>query len=125
MAPKSSKTWNVKKEDENRLLTFEMICLRKILGVSKLDRIQNKVIRETLGLEETILDKITTKRLRFFGHINRMKPSRYPNILLNGDVHGDRPRGRPAKKWLDCVKADCAARWMPTIHYRRYQDITR
>ena len=110
-----SETWTLKKEDENRLITFEMICLRKILGVTRLDKIRNTTIRKTLGLDETILDKIAKKRLRFFGHVNRMRPSRYPKILLTSNIHGDRPRGRPAKKWLDCVKADCATRCMGSL----------
>ena len=33
-----SETWTLKKEDENRLLTSAMICLRKILGVTRLDK---------------------------------------------------------------------------------------
>ena len=49
-----SETWTLRKEDENRLLVFEMICLRKILGVTRLDKIRNTIIRETLGLEDTI-----------------------------------------------------------------------
>ena len=110
-----SETWTLRKEDENRLLVFEMICLRKILGVTRLDKIRNTIIRETLGLEDTILDRIAQKRLRFFGHVNRMKPTRYPNILLTANIHGDRPRGRPAKKWLDCVKADCATRHLRSL----------
>ena len=56
-----SETWTLKKEDENRLLTFEIICLRKISGVTRLDRIRNKTIQKTLGLDETILDKIAKK----------------------------------------------------------------
>ncbi|XP_030841087.1 uncharacterized protein LOC115923847 [Strongylocentrotus purpuratus] len=110
-----SETWTMKKEDENRLLTFEMICLRKILGVTRLDKIRNTTIRKTLELDETILDKIAKKRLRFFGHVNRMRPSRYPKILLTSNIYGDRPRGRPAKKWLDYVKADCANRCLGSL----------
>ena len=34
-----SETWTLKKDDENRLLVFEMTCLRKILGVTRLDKI--------------------------------------------------------------------------------------
>ena len=47
-----SETWILKKEDENRLLVFEMTCLRKILGVSRLDKIRNTTIRKSLDLKE-------------------------------------------------------------------------
>ena len=46
-----------KKEDENRLLVFEMACLRKIMGVRRLDRIKNTISRETLGLKYDIIEK--------------------------------------------------------------------
>ncbi|XP_072050143.1 uncharacterized protein [Amphiura filiformis] len=104
-----AETWTIKKEDENRLLVFEMMCLRKIMGVSRLDRIRNTIIRDTLGLNNTIIDKITQKRIRFFGHIQRMRNDRYPKIVIEGNVHGKRPRGRPPKRWMDTIKTDCLA----------------
>ncbi|XP_072022323.1 uncharacterized protein [Amphiura filiformis] len=84
------------------------------MGVTRLDKIRNTVIRESLCLKDTIIDRVT-KRLKYFGHVNRMQPSRYPNILLTSNIHGDRPRGRPAKKWTDCVKADCATRNLTSL----------
>ena len=42
----SSETWTLRKEDENRLLVFKMTCLRKILGISRLDKIRNTTIRK-------------------------------------------------------------------------------
>ncbi len=35
-----------------------------------------------------------------------MSPQRLPYITLNGLVNGNRPRGRPAKRWMDGVKAN-------------------
>jgi len=32
--------WTMKKEDERTLLTMEMSCLRRILGVTRLNRIK-------------------------------------------------------------------------------------
>ena len=84
-----------------------MACLRIIMGVTRFDRLRNTHIRTQLTMEETIIDRVATKRLRYFGHISRMNSKRYAHILLNGNVHGKRPRGRPAKRWTDCIKADC------------------
>ena len=36
-----------------------------------------------------------------------MKNGRYPKIAFNGYVHGQRRRGRPKKRWIDVVRADC------------------
>ena len=101
-----AETWTLKKEDENRLLVFEMACLRKILGVSRLDKIRNTSIRHSLKISQTVINKIQTKRLRFFGHIQRMPATRYPKILLEANLFEKRPRGRPAKRWTDCIKSD-------------------
>ena len=101
-----SETWTLRKEDENRLLVFEMTCLRKILGVSRLDKIRNTTIRKSLDLKEDIIIQISQKRLRYYGHIMRMKTKRMPYLTLNGMVQRDRQRGRPVKRWLDSIRND-------------------
>ena len=101
-----AETWTQEKEDENRLLVFEMMCLRKIIGVSRLDKIRNTKIRQSLGLDYTVIDRVTQKRMRFFGHIKRMSQERYPKLLLEARPEGRRPEGRPANRWMDCIKQD-------------------
>ncbi len=93
---------------------MKMICLRKIMGITKLDKVRNTIIKVTLGAQETVINKVTTK-LRYFGHINRMQPDIYPSIVLNGNIQGDRSRGRPPKTWLDCVKTDCTTRQLQSV----------
>ena len=110
-----AETWTLKKEDENRLLVFEMMCLRKIMGVSRLDKIRNTKIRQTLGLNYTVIDRITQKRMKFFGHIKRMPQERYPKLLLESRLEGRRPKGRPAKRWTDCIKQDIKMIGMTSI----------
>ena len=102
-----AETWTLKKEDENRLLVFEMMCLRKIMGVTRRDRIRNTKIRKTLGSELTVLDRVSRKRLLYFGHVQRMPQSRLPKMAFECRIQGTRPRGRPQKRWRDCLLADC------------------
>ena len=64
-------------------------------------------IRETLGLKHNIIEKISIKRLRYYGHVQRMNPQRYPKVAIVGNVNGKRPRGRPAKRWMDGIWSDC------------------
>ena len=101
-----AETWTIKKKDENRLLTFEMTCLRKTIWVTRLERIRNEHIRQQVGMTTTIVELVASKRLRFLGHIKRMISYRCQKIILGAYTHGDRPRGRPAKWWEDCVKAE-------------------
>ena len=88
------------------LLVFEMVCIRKINGVSRLDRIRNTIIRETLGLKYDIIERISHKRLRYYGYVMRMDPQRLPYITLSGILHGERQGGRPVKRWLYGIKND-------------------
>ena len=85
------------------------------MGVTRLDKIRNNIIRQTLGLNHTIIEQIDQKRMRFFGHIQRMANHRYPKLLLGANIHGTRPKGRPPKRWTDGLKANCKARNFETI----------
>src|SRR6218665_1530956 len=55
-----------------------------------------------------IIDRIRKERLRYFGHMNRMKNERYPKITYNGYVHGTGKRGRQKKRWIDMIREDCS-----------------
>ena len=46
------------KEDERKILTAEMTWLRKILHVTRRDRIKNIDIRQTLQQKETMVNKV-------------------------------------------------------------------
>ena len=103
----NSETWALRAKDENRLRVFEMTCLRRIMGVTRRDRIRNSRIRKLLDMERDVVERIKERRLRLYGHIMRMDQKRLPVIALQGEVKGKRSRGRPRKRWLDCVKEDC------------------
>ena len=107
IATYGSESWTLKKRDEHRLLVFEMSCLRRILGVSRRDKLRNSSIRETTKCQTPIVDKIKAKQLSYFGHAIRMPNHRYPKITLEGRIPGQRPRGRPPKRWIDNIKASC------------------
>ena len=64
-----------------------MGCLRKIKGVTRRDKIRNVDIRKELGITTDIVQKIQARRLRYYGHVVRMKAERLPNIALFGRVH--------------------------------------
>ena len=67
IATYGSESWILKKRDEHRLLVFEMSCLRRILGVSRFDKLRNSSIRETTKCQTSIVDKIKAKQLSYFG----------------------------------------------------------
>jgi len=52
-----------------------------------------------------VAEKITRRRLSYFGHITRMKPDKLPPIvMMHGRFQGSRPIGRPWKQWIDVVE---------------------
>ena len=90
------------------LEVFQMRCLRRILGITLLDRMRNNVIRERCCNQPTIEEQIQQHRLRWFGHICRMKEKRFPYRAL----WKSRPnqwkiqRTAPKKTWIKQIQND-------------------
>jgi len=103
----NAETWTMNEVINRKLLVFEMAVLRRIAGVTRWDRYRNMDVRRDLGVDRDLVNRVRGRRLAYFGHVVRMKPTRTPNILLYGRVHGKRPVGRPRKRWLDNVREDC------------------
>ena len=55
-----------------------MSWLRRIAGVTRLQKIRNDDIRQPLGTQTTLSDKVVQRRLRQFGHVERMTIDRIP-----------------------------------------------
>ena len=101
-----SECWCLHKTDEKKLLVAEMSWLRRILGVTRRDKIRNERVRTYLQQQETIVEKIRQKRMKWFGHVTRMSGERLPVRALHCHVEGTRSRGRQTKKWIDNIKED-------------------
>uniref|UniRef100_H3A800 Reverse transcriptase domain-containing protein n=1 Tax=Latimeria chalumnae TaxID=7897 RepID=H3A800_LATCH len=70
-------SWVTYSKQEQRLNSFHLHCLRKILGVTWDQRITNNKILERTGLQsmQTTLD---IRRLRWLGHVEHMPQDRLP-----------------------------------------------
>ena len=84
-----------------------MSVLRRFLGVTRRDRRCNIDVKKELGIDRDILMVLQQGRLTYFGHMVRMGPERFSNILLYGHISGTRPRRRSRKRWIDNVREDC------------------
>ena len=104
-------TWTLTKKLEKKLLVFENAILRRIAGPvydaenNTWRRRHNEELREITQVP-LITNVIKTQRLRWAGHTNRMNEERYPKKILLGEVGGRRHRGRPRKRWVDCIRED-------------------
>ena len=82
---------------------YEMMCLSRIEGVSRLDRMRTEDIRQSLG-QVAVVDMMKDRQMRWKEKLERMDGSRLVKQVYEGDVVGRRPRGRPRKRWDDNFK---------------------
>ena len=76
------------------------MCKRKIT-----DRVRMSVMHRILGIKD-LESSLRTGRLRWYGHIERQPNDVWPNAVRQMNVVGRAPRGRPRKRWIDCVSTD-------------------
>ena len=97
-------SWTLYRKHTKQLERFHMRSLRAIMGIKWQDRVTNLEVLDRAGLL-SIEAMILKAQLRWSGHVIRMEPHRLPRQLLYGELRlGQRPRGRPRKRFKDCVK---------------------
>ena len=106
IATYACETWTLKESDAQKLLVFEMKCLRAILGVTLYNRLKNQDIRQRLNVKKTIVDNIRSRRMKWFGHVNRRDRDSLVYRAYSQSFPNPRPAGRPPKRWTDQIRAD-------------------
>ena len=73
-----------------------------------------------------IVRVIKSRRLRWAGHVARMKDGRSAFKILTGEPTGKRPLGRPRRRWEDNTRMDLeeiginARNWVDSAQDRNY-----
>ena len=80
-----------------------MNVLRRIEGLSRLDRVRNVDIREKLR-QEGVLDMVKSRQERWRVRMEEMSGERTTRKTFEGEMGGKRPRGRPRLRWTDNFK---------------------
>ena len=102
----SSESWTTYARQENRLESFHLRCLRRILGITWQDKITNTAVLEKAGSLSMHL-MLCQRRMRWLGHVHRMEDGRIPKDILYGQLAlGRRPAGRPMLRFKDVCKRD-------------------
>ena len=96
-------TWSLYEDDRRRINANETDALRRSARISKLYRKTNEYIRGKMDAHGLILDDITRKQVIWYGHIERMDPTRLPNIMIHWKPKGRKKRGRPRRTWKDGI----------------------
>ncbi len=89
-----------------RLLVFEIQCLRSILAVSRLNRIRNEDIRRSNVLAIAIVEVIKDKRIQQLEHMCRKSTDSWEYQAYKEDFSHSRPRRRSPRKWMVLFKED-------------------
>ena len=87
------------------------ICLNNVVylfnvGVRRVERRIMKDLREEVGTKACIVGKLVKSRMKWAGHMVRMKDEKLPKRSETMKHDGCRKRGRPQLRWEDCVKRD-------------------
>ena len=98
-------SWTLDAYLEKRVASFEMRCLRQLLGIDYRQRISNDSARAMLtakiGRHQELLEIVKTRKLKWFGHTTCSDG--LVKTCLQATVRGGRSRGRPRKKWSDNI----------------------
>ena len=101
----SSETWTPYASQLRTLNKFHLRCLRKMLGLTWRDKVPNNDVLSRCQSRH-IHSMIAQKTLRWAGHVERMEPNRLPRMILHSELaQGQRPVGRPKKRYKDHLKS--------------------
>ena len=119
----AAETWTIKKEDKDRLLSFEMKCYRRILRIRWQQKITNVEVRRRMKVTTNVMQEVIKRKMTMFGHICRMTRDRRVKKVMEGFMEGNNRRGRPRREWLQDIEA-WGGKNVPTL-MREAQDRNR
>ena len=85
------------KRDEKRLEVTEMNMLRRMLGVTRRDRLRNEEAREKTGMQN-IVKVVERSKMRWYGHVVRKGERDVVRRAMDCPVMGKRNRGRQPRR---------------------------
>ena len=83
-----------------RVQAAKIRFLRRISGLTLLDRVKSADIRESLNIESLLLQQ-TRSQLRWYEHVTRISQKRRAKKLLCSTSISRRPGDRPRTSWRD------------------------
>ncbi|EYC32701.1 hypothetical protein Y032_0002g1052 [Ancylostoma ceylanicum] len=111
-------TWNLTKAEERSLQVTQRAMERRMLGISKMQHIRNKEIREVSQLHD-IINLLYRRKKAWAGHVARMKDNRWTVRVLHWYPRTvKRPTGRPPLRWIDPLWKQIGRTWTRTAQDR-------
>jgi hypothetical protein len=101
-------TWSLTLREEHKLKVVENRVLRRIFGLKRdviiggWRKLHNEGLHY-LYFSPNIIRMMKSRRLRWIGHVACMGEKRNACRVLVGNVEGNRPLGRPRRRWEDNI----------------------
>ena len=110
IATYGAELWEINKAYKSKILATEMDFWRRCCRYTRMDRVRNIDIRNEMGIDIDLIETIEVKRLRWYGHLERMTMDRWPKRVWEWTPPQRRKRGRPRRSWRDDVEEAMAQR---------------
>lgn len=95
-------SWVMTERQKSKLQAAEMKYIRRVRGVTKLDRMKSVDIRKELEIIST-LEFIEQRQLSWWGHVQRMEEARPAKRIWEARIVKNRKRGRPRRTWDEVI----------------------
>ena len=64
-----AEAWGMRSPERGKVNVLEMRCLRRLVGVSRMDRVRNEEVRMRAGIDWELASRADQRVLRWFGHV--------------------------------------------------------
>ena len=95
--------WGIRSAKRRKVNLLEMKGLRRLVIVSRMDRVSNEKVCRRVGIERKLVSRVDQRVLDGLGTWKEWMSSVWPEGC-RWQVNGGRVRGRPRLGWMDGVK---------------------
>ena len=90
-----------KEEERSKIRAVQMVKIRSLLGIRRMDRVPEAWIRELSGMAKGVEERIEDDVPHWFSHGERMEHDRIAKRHYVGEFAGSSSAGQPRKKDVD------------------------
>jgi len=120
------------KKEEQAVLIFERKIFRRIYGAKyengEWKSRTNRELEE-MSKGENIVKWIKGQRIRWLGHLERVKEDRMPKKIFTHETGRDEKKGKNRKTWKEEVERNLQVlgvrRWRELVDRKKWKDIVR
>jgi hypothetical protein len=94
----------LKSKNGRKMNSTEMDFWRRSARLSRKDKIRNTIIKQKMNVTRSLLDDINTKRLKWYGYVQRMEEESLPKQVMKWNPPGRRKRVRPKLTWMERIR---------------------